>query len=181
MPTDKLEPLPKYVAEMDSLLENLDDDSYRDEIIARWAMAKEDLNRRAPAPAASDGGLSYLDFDALGRACMDSIIEGGMVTADAIEPRVLVWNGNAPEQIGEALRRLAEHQWDTSLARIASMSSPAPSLTPSVAREVCAAHCDYLWRHGGQGYGCGLMFSAAIRALPDEAFNVSRPDAAEGR
>lgn len=54
----------------------------------RWIMARIDIN-----------------YEALGRACIDAIIEGGMVRADPQEPRVLIWKGNAAEQIGEHLRR----------------------------------------------------------------------------
>lgn len=46
-----------------------------------------------------------IDYEALGRACIDAIIQGGMVRADTQEPRVLIWKGNAAEQIGEHLRR----------------------------------------------------------------------------
>lgn len=49
--------------------------------------------------------LTNFDWDSVGQAVIDAIIEGGMVRADRKEPRVLIWKGNAAEQIGEAVRR----------------------------------------------------------------------------
>jgi hypothetical protein len=54
-------------------------------------------------------------FDVLGRVCMDAIVAGGMITVEVqgmeSAPRgscVMRWAGNAPEQIGEALKRAIE-------------------------------------------------------------------------
>lgn len=48
-------------------------------------------------------------FVLLGRSCINAIIEGSMLRIDgATEPAVLVWNGNAAEQIGERLRRVED-------------------------------------------------------------------------
>lgn len=44
------------------------------------------------------------DWQDAGQAVVDAIIEGGMVRLSGSED-VFVWNGNAAEQIGEALRR----------------------------------------------------------------------------
>ena len=49
------------------------------------------------------------DYDRLGQVAIDAIIEGGMIEPDCDSrghySGVLKWNGNAAEQIGEALRR----------------------------------------------------------------------------
>lgn len=52
------------------------------------------------------------DFDALGHAAIDAIIEGGMITLETLEDGSFLfnWNGNAAEQIGEALRREVARQ-----------------------------------------------------------------------
>jgi hypothetical protein len=46
-----------------------------------------------------------IDYEAMGRECINAIIAGAMVRVDGEGPHVLVWSGNAAEQIGEALRR----------------------------------------------------------------------------
>ena len=48
-----------------------------------------------------------LDYERVGRACMDAVIEGSMIRAECecAGPHVFIWNGNAPEQIGEHVQR----------------------------------------------------------------------------
>lgn len=57
---------------------------------------------------------SEVNYDRIGTAVIDAIILGGMVKpdvdGDGVYTGVLKWSGNAPEQIGEAVRREVARQ-----------------------------------------------------------------------
>ena len=44
-----------------------------------------------------------MDRATIGSKVIDTIIESKLLTVDSEEPRVFVWSGNAPEQIGETI------------------------------------------------------------------------------
>ncbi len=125
------------------------------------------------------------DYEKIGRAAMEAVIEGGMITADVDEngvyTGVLKWNGNAPEQLGEALKRCSANSTidlindrDDLRARVAELEAENAALREErdrldyTCRTLTKRNEDLCWTPEGRPGWDSTMLKIASKLLSGE-------------